>query len=265
MQKINKYIALLLCTLLLLCGGVISAYAADEATAEITEAVTEAATETFTEPVTEAETEAEAEDEYTLPPVTEAVTEEPDRAEDTDKKQYAAELWEAAQKWVVENLSTVVGATLALFTLVMGFVTKFSFVPKILAAFQTMYKAIGEWHKTSSTSLTENKNAFDGFVNSVSPIFSRMMEQSNENTELRRELVELRKEHIKVVKEYRALTSALLKATEIQNDQLEDVFAISPLTLNEKDKHREAYNKKKQIIDALKKQAEADAGESENE
>lgn len=160
--------------------------------------------------------------------------------------------WETAKDWVIEHLSTVVGAVMAIATFSIGVATKFSFVPKILAAFKSLFASIGEWYEKNGKQLEDFRGIMEGFTANAGKIIEDVKNQSAENSELRKELVNVRKEYISLQNKNNALERALFSSTLILADQFEDLIQASGLTKAEADRHYEQYtNKKKLIAEAL--------------
>ena len=174
--------------------------------------------------------------------------------EEIDKTMSGVEMWENAKAWITEHLSTVVGVLMTISTVVVGFATKFSFIPKILSAFKSLFTSMGKWYNDNIDQLKALRGLFDGFFKDVKEIIEEVRAQSEDNNELRHELAEARETNNKALAENSRLKVALLKVVLLQSDELEDLIQMSPLTQHDLDKHKMAYNKKREEIEALLKE-----------
>lgn len=168
--------------------------------------------------------------------------------EGLDKVFSGVEMWEEAKQWVVEHLSTVVGAIMALATFIIGLATKFSFMPKILTAFKTLFSSVKEWYGENIEHLKAFRTILDTFTADARGAIDEVKKQSTENNSIRNELIEVRKEYISLQGRNNALESALYSATLLLSDQFEDLIQASGLTKADADKHYTKYTEKKKLI-----------------
>ena len=207
--------------------------------------------------LSEAETEDEPEENPTV-----AGEASPESVIDWDKLlSYGSEIFELAEEWMTTNLDMVVGAILALVTTILGVVTRFNFVPKIITSFKQLLAAVTQYHQDNSDDMGALKAAYKKFETDVSDQIAVMREQSEENVELRRELAELYKEYIMVTKTYSQNNAALIDVTMLAADEMEDLIQTSPLTKADLDAHHERYIAKVKLLKSC--QGSAEEGESE--
>lgn len=176
-----------------------------------------------------------------------------------DRSLNGIELWETAKTWIMDNLSMLVGAIMAIITASVGLATKFKFIPKIINYVKELGAAIGQWYdhntaelKSLITSFSTLKTSLQDYLaQEVKPLVKQVEEQSRENERLRQENNELYREYIKARAETNRIEGALLEYTKLTAEEFEDLIQTSDLTKADLDKHYESYKKKKALIEAV--------------
>lgn len=171
--------------------------------------------------------------------------------DELDKTLSGVELWETAKAWVIENLSTISGVLVAISTFVIGLATKFSFVPKILTAFKSLFTSMKGWYSDNIEQLKIFRGIIETFTSDMRETISVMKAQAQENNDLRKELLEARQANNKALEENTRLKEGLIRATLLQCDELQDLIQTSPLPTHELNKHEDAYQAKRAAVIAI--------------
>ena len=181
-----------------------------------------------------------------------------DMVDKLDKSLSGLELWESAKTWIMDNLSMLVGAVMAVITAIVGLATKFSFIPKIIQKIQQFAASVGEWYDHNTAELKSLISSFaalktslqDYLAQEVKPLVQEVEKQSRENEQLRQENNELYREYIKARSETNKKETALLEYAKLMADEFEDLLQTSDLTKADLDSHYESYKKKVALIEA---------------
>lgn len=190
--------------------------------------------------------------EYTMPESGAVESQVVGTVNDLDKTLSGIQWWETAKTWILEHLSTVVGALMTLATFIIGLATKFSFIPKILNAFKMLFANVKTWYNSNIDELKSFREIIEGFIKNMTGVITEMKRQSDENNELRNELVAVRKEYISLQNRNNALETALFSATILEADQFAKLIQLSGLTKADADTLYETYlTRKKLITEAL--------------
>lgn len=172
-----------------------------------------------------------------------------------------ARLWEEIKAWVLNHLSTVVGAITVVMTLVLGLATKFSFIPKIIQAVKNLYEAIGKWYSENSGELRELRDKYETFIADLSKIIGTVAEQSEENNELRHALADALEENKQLVKRHEEVEAALLQAALLDAQQHQRLIQLSSLSCADLDAEYKDYKARVEVIKSLlKTEATPDTG-----
>lgn len=167
-----------------------------------------------------------------------------------------ARLWEEIKVWVLNHLSTVVGAITVVMTLVLGLATKFSFIPKIIQAVKNLYEAIGKWYSENSGALRELRDKYETFIAELSNIIGTVAKQSEENNELRHALADALEENKQLVKRHEEVEAALLQAALLDAQQHQRLIQLSSLSCADLDAEYKDY---KERVEAIKSLLETEA------
>lgn len=169
--------------------------------------------------------------------------------DDIDKTLSGVKWWEEAKEWIIANLGSIAGVLMTVATVIVGLATKFSFIPKIITAFKSLFASMKEWYSDNKGSLTEFRGILDTFVTDARKSIDKVEKQSEENNSLRKELVDVRKEYIALQNKNNALETALYSATILQADQFAKLIQLSGLTRADADALYEGYLEKKKMIE----------------
>lgn len=219
-----------------------------------------------TAPAAETEAPADTAPEVQEPALT-APTEEQvqqgvtDWVDKLDESLAGIEIWETAKAWVLTNLSTVVGAIMAVATLIIGLATKFSFIPKIITRIQQFGDAIGEWYKNNTEQVKSLVRTLDDFLGEVRATIKTVAQQSERNKQLLEENARLYQEYIDARAQTNAVETALLEYAKLTAEEFEDLLQTSDLTKADLDAHYQAYKTKLELIEAAIAVREAEARE----
>ena len=263
----KKIFALLTC--LMLCALLtVGVYATEAATTA--EAVTEApALEEIitTEPVTEAPT---LEEMITTEPVTEApaIEWEPPTEDEVEQDVLSwvdhmsaifgdAQFWQDTKAWIKDNLSTVVGAILAVITTIVGIMAKVKMLPEIKAKFQSLGVAIGQWYNENNKEVGDMREALNAlktlllnfFKEEIKPMVENIERQSAEVQRLEEENAYLRQEYIEARAQSNRIEAALLEYTKLAAEEFYNIIQMSDLSKEERNRHYEAYRQKVAAIE----------------
>ena len=257
---------------------------ADTVTEEVT--TIEGVTEEVTEEDVPIDEEVTEEDE----PIDEEVTEEDafedtapvtDPAEDVPEQEEPDKSfgemfgdfadWEAASEWLVDNLSTVIGAVLALVTAIVGMYAKGRMMPDIKSKFASLLAAIGSWYDQSSKDSVELHGAFEALKvalmnyikDEIKPMVDQIAAQSAEVERLEGENAQLRAEYIESRRNTELIETALLEYTRLAAEEFYNIIQQSDLTKAELNRHYETYQEKLKLIEQVvaAKEGELKGGE----
>lgn len=263
----KKIFALLVC--LMLCALLtVGVYATEAATTA--EAVTEApALEEIitTEPVTEAPVLEEI---ITTEAITEApaIEWEPPTEDEVEQDVLSwvdrmsaifgdAQFWAETKAWIMDNLSTVVGAILAVITTIVGIMAKVKMLPEIKTKFQSLGVAIGQWYDENNKEVGNMREAFDAlkvlllnfFKEEIKPMVENIERQSAEVQRLEQENAYLRQEYIEARAQSNRIEAALLEYTKLAAEEFYNIIQMSDLSKEERNRHYEAYRQKVAAIE----------------
>ena len=263
----KKIFALLTC--LMLCALLtVGVYATEAATTA--EAVTEAPVldeVITTEPITEAPT---LEEMITTEPVTEApaIEWEPPTEDEVEQDVLSwvdkmsaifgdAAFWENTKAWIIDNLSTVVGAILAVITTIVGIMAKVKMLPEIKTKFQSLGVAIGQWYDENNKEVGDMREAFNAlktlllnfFKEEIKPMVENIERQSAEVQRLEAENAYLRQEYIEARAQSNRIEAALLEYTKLAAEEFYNIIQMSDLSKEERNRHYEAYRQKVAAIE----------------
>lgn len=161
------------------------------------------------------------------------------------------ELWEDVKAWILNHLSTVVGAITALLTLIIGLATKFSFVPRIVKSFGVLLGMIKEWHENNVGALNDFRTQFNEFKTSLKDTVDTVEKQSQENNDLRHALDEALKENKELREHYISVESALLEAALLDAQQHQRLIQLSGMSCADLDAEYKDYKARVEAIQAL--------------
>ena len=161
------------------------------------------------------------------------------------------ELWEDVKAWILNHLSTVVGAITALLTLIIGLATKFSFVPRIVKSFGVLFDSIKKWYVDNVDALKDFRAQFDKFTASLKGTVDAVEEQSKENNDLRHALDAALKENKELREHYISVESALLEAALLDAQQHQRLIQLSGMSCADLDAEYKDYKARVEAIQAL--------------
>ena len=234
---------------------------ADTVTGEVTtiEGVTEEVTEED-EPIDEEVTEEDVYEDTA--PVTEPAEDVPEQEEpDKSFSEIFGDFadWEAVSQWLIDNLSTVIGAVLALVTAIVGMYAKGKMMPDIKSKFASLLAAIGSWYDQSSKDSVELHGAFEALKvalmnyikDEIKPMVDQIAAQSAEVERLEGENAQLRAEYIESRRNTELIETALLEYTRLAAEEFYNIIQQSDLTKAELNRHYETYQEKLKLIEQV--------------
>lgn len=163
-----------------------------------------------------------------------------------------AEFWENTKAWIIDNLSTVVGAILAVITTIVGVVAKVKMLPEIKAKFQSLGAAIGQWYDENNKEVDDMRESFNAlkvlllnfFKDEIKPMVDNIERQSAEVRRLEQENAYLRQEYIESRAQTNRIEAALLEYTKLTAEEFYNIIQMSDLSKDERNRHYEAYQQK---------------------